>query len=81
MLPRRFLIFMMSASFVPNLALLTFSAQLQQKVVLIHWIPHLRNRSLTLSHLGDLIHSQPGAESAPSVTLFSLIQIKSNLVW
>ena len=35
--------------------------------------------SLTSSHLGDLIHSQPGGwvESPPSVTLLS---IKPNLV-
>ena len=37
---------------------------------------------LTLSHLGDLIHSQPGADSAPPpVILLSLIQIKPNLLW
>ena len=38
---------------------------------------------LTLSHLGDLIHSQPGGDSAPPppVTLVSFIQIKPNLVW
>ena len=40
---------------------------------------------LTLSHLGDLIHSQPGGGGGrippPSVTLLSLIQIEPNLVW
>ena len=38
---------------------------------------------LTLSHLGDLIHSQPGGGGGirnPSVTLLSLIQIKPKLV-
>ena len=37
----------------------------------------------TLSHLGDLIHSQPGIPPPPppSVTLFLLIPIKPNLVW
>ena len=44
---------------------------------------HLARQNLTLSHLGDLIHSQRGggADSAPPVTLLSLLHIKPNLVW
>ena len=49
--------------------------------------PEIRNFEagdiiLTLSHLGDLIHSQPGGGriSPPSVSLLSLTQIKPNLV-
>ena len=42
----------------------------------------MRMSNLTLSHLGDLIHSQPGGGRIPprSITLLSLIQIKPNLV-
>ena len=47
-------------------------------------VAHRRgHKNLTLSHLGDLIHSQPGGDGIrpPSVTLLSLIQIKPNLLW
>ena len=44
-------------------------------------------KEFTLSHLGDLIRSQPGAGDGirppppPPVTFLSLIQIKLNLLW
>ena len=66
--PRRFLICMLSASFVPNLAPLSFLAQLQRKVALIRLtIKSVSNKNFVIIFRNNL--------TFPIISSMSIVQI------